>query len=211
MSWPRHVTAPWPTTKILCGIAFSKKGRLAGGGQVTAPKPTGYPASPSIDECEPGAGTSSILTHQEGRRMRLIKFSMGGMLYVGLLDGERVSPLGSGDHALSELLHADNPTQSALELARQSGATVDLGSIRLLAPIDRQEVWGAGLTYERSKQARQKESEQGGSFYDLIYRASRPELFFKATPARVVGPDEAIRVRSDSRWCVPEPELALVI
>jgi 2-dehydro-3-deoxy-D-arabinonate dehydratase len=59
--------------------------------------------------------------------------------------------------------------------------------------------------------ARQEESEQGGSFYDLVYRAPRPELFFKATPSRVVGPDEPIRVRRDTAWCVPEPELALVL
>ncbi len=86
-----------------------------------------------------------------------------------------------------------------------------LDSVRLLAPIDRQEVWGAGVTYERSKVARQEESEQGGSFYDLVYSAARPELFFKATPSRVVGPGAPIRVRRDTRWCVPEPELALVL
>ncbi len=70
---------------------------------------------------------------------------------------------------------------------------------------------GAGVTYERSKLARQEESEQGGTFYDQVYRAARPELFFKATPSRVVGPSQPIRVRGDSRWSVPEPELALVI
>jgi 2-dehydro-3-deoxy-D-arabinonate dehydratase len=67
------------------------------------------------------------------------------------------------------------------------------------------------VTYERSKVARQEESEQGGSFYDLVYSAPRPELFFKATPSRVVGPGQPIRVRRDTRWCVPEPELALVL
>ncbi len=67
------------------------------------------------------------------------------------------------------------------------------------------------MTYERSKVARQGESEQGGSFYDLVYRAQRPELFFKATPSRVVGPGQPVRARRDTRWCVPEPELALVL
>lgn len=143
--------------------------------------------------------------------MRLIKFSAGGVPHVGLLEGQRVIPLSTGHHALSELLHGENPTQSVLELARQAGTTVDLDSIRILAPIDSQEVWGAGVTYERSKQARQEESQQGKSIYDLVYHAPRPELFFKATPGRVVGPDEAIRIRSDSRWCVPEPELAMVV
>jgi 2-dehydro-3-deoxy-D-arabinonate dehydratase len=81
----------------------------------------------------------------------------------------------------------------------------------VLAPIDDQEVWGAGVTYERSKVAREQESDRAATFYDLVYRADRPELFFKATRSRVVGPDQAIRVRRDSIWCVPEPELALVL
>jgi 2-dehydro-3-deoxy-D-arabinonate dehydratase len=96
-----------------------------------------------------------------------------------------------------------------VELAESSGWPLD--AVQLLAPIDAQEVWGAGVTYERSKEARQEESEQGGSFYDLVYRADRPELFFKATPSRVVGPGQAIRIRQDTRWSVPEPELTLVL
>src|SRR5512143_1996591 len=70
---------------------------------------------------------------------------------------------------------------------------------------------GAGITYERSKLARQGESERGGTLYDLVYRAARPELFFKATPSRVVGPGQSIRIRRDTSWCVAEPELALVL
>ena len=84
-------------------------------------------------------------------------------------------------------------------------------SVQVLAPLDRQEVWGAGVTYERSKVAREQESDRAASFYDLVYRADRPELFFKATPSRVVGPGQPVRVRYDSKWCVPEPELALVL
>jgi 2-dehydro-3-deoxy-D-arabinonate dehydratase len=84
-------------------------------------------------------------------------------------------------------------------------------SVGVLAPIDEHEVWGAGVTYERSKLAREQESDQAGSFYDQVYTASRPELFFKATPSRVVGPGQPIRVRRDSIWSVPEPELALVV
>jgi 2-dehydro-3-deoxy-D-arabinonate dehydratase len=70
---------------------------------------------------------------------------------------------------------------------------------------------GAGVTYERSKVAREQESDRAATFYDLVYTADRPELFFKATRSRVVGPGQAIRVRRDSVWCVPEPELALVL
>lgn len=147
--------------------------------------------------------------------MRLIKFSTGSdpAPRVGLIDGEDVIPLGSGPGALSEILHSRDVADEVERRARDAGAGARLGrgSVRLLAPLDRQEVWGAGVTYERSKLARQDESERGGSFYDLVYRAPRPELFFKATPSRVAGPGQAIRVRRDTNWCVPEPELALVV
>jgi 2-dehydro-3-deoxy-D-arabinonate dehydratase len=81
------------------------------------------------------------------------------------------------------------------------------------APIGNQEVWAAGVTYYRSRTARMEESKDagGGSFYDRVYAAERPELFFKATPHRVAGPGQAVRIRKDSQWNVPEPELALVI
>ncbi len=83
----------------------------------------------------------------------------------------------------------------------------------LLAPIANQEVWAAGVTYYRSRDARMEESKSagGGSFYDRVYRAERPELFFKATPHRVVGHLGKVAVRQDSSWSVPEPELALLI
>jgi 2-dehydro-3-deoxy-D-arabinonate dehydratase len=81
----------------------------------------------------------------------------------------------------------------------------------LLAPLTSQEVWAAGVTYVRSRDARVEESAGGRSFYEKVYTADRPELFFKATPGRVAGPNAEIRIRADSRWTVPEPELALVI
>jgi len=82
-----------------------------------------------------------------------------------------------------------------------------------LAPVVDQEVWAAGVTYYRSRAARVEESQHagGGDFYDRVYDAERPELFLKATPHRVVGPEEAMHLRSDSRWIVPEPELVLVV
>lgn len=83
----------------------------------------------------------------------------------------------------------------------------------ILAPIVSQEVWAAGVTYYRSRDARMEESKVagGGSFYDRVYSAERPELFFKATGRRVVGPNSAVRIRSDAKWSVPEPELTLLI
>jgi 2-dehydro-3-deoxy-D-arabinonate dehydratase len=82
-----------------------------------------------------------------------------------------------------------------------------------LAPIQSQEVWAAGVTYLRSRDARVEESKDagGGSFYDRVYEADRPEIFFKATPHRVAGSGEAVRIREDSQWNVPEPEVVLAI
>ena len=81
----------------------------------------------------------------------------------------------------------------------------------VLPPVLNQEVWAAGVTYLRSRSARMEESKVagGGSFYDRVYEADRPELFFKAAPWRVRGPGQKIRVRRDSKWSVPEPELAV--
>ena len=83
----------------------------------------------------------------------------------------------------------------------------------ILAPIGNQEVWAAGVTYYRSRDARMEESKDagGGNFYDRVYSAPRPELFFKATAHRVVGPGAKVAIRSDASWSVPEPELVLFI
>src|SRR5689334_20234434 len=81
----------------------------------------------------------------------------------------------------------------------------------ILTPIQSQEVWAVGVTYLRSKKARMEESDFSANAYDKVYDAPRPELFFKATPSRCVGPNQALRLRDDSKWMVPEPELTLVI
>ncbi|MCO6450881.1 MAG: fumarylacetoacetate hydrolase family protein [Caldilineales bacterium] len=80
-----------------------------------------------------------------------------------------------------------------------------------LPPVDRQDVWAAGVTYERSRQARQEEAIDGGDVYARVYAAERPELFFKARAPWVQGPLGPVGIRGDARWSVPEPELALVI
>jgi 2-dehydro-3-deoxy-D-arabinonate dehydratase len=97
----------------------------------------------------------------------------------------------------------------------ESTATVE-EPVALRPPIGSQEVWAAGVTYYRSRDARMEESQAaggggGGSFYDRVYAARRPELFFKSAARRVVAPGMPVRIRRDSRWNVPEPELALVI
>jgi 2-dehydro-3-deoxy-D-arabinonate dehydratase len=101
--------------------------------------------------------------------------------------------------------------QAAFAAGRPSAPVADTGT--LLAPLQSQEVWAAGVTYLRSKSARMAESKEagGGSFYDRVYAAERPELFFKATPHRVAAPGGEVRIRRDSRWNVPEPELTLAL
>src|SRR5579864_2987731 len=145
--------------------------------------------------------------------MQLAKFLTGdnSLPLIGVLEGDLIRAIGKPSLRLCEVLHAADPAARVQDLRAHSPAVFPLSSVRLLAPIDSQEVWGAGVTYERSKVARQDESEQGSTFYDQVYRADRPELFFKATASRVVGPGAAIRVRRDSTWSVPEPELALVL
>jgi 2-dehydro-3-deoxy-D-arabinonate dehydratase len=89
----------------------------------------------------------------------------------------------------------------------------DFSAAQILAPIVSQEVWAAGVTYYRSRSARMAEAKDagGGDFYDRVYSAERPELFFKATASRVADPEGEVRIRSDANWSVPEPELTLLI
>lgn len=89
--------------------------------------------------------------------------------------------------------------------------TDDFPMPEVLAPIGSQEIWAAGVTYFRSRTARMEESEKagGGSFYDRVYDADRPELFFKSTASRVIANRGTVRIRRDSTWDVPEPELTL--
>jgi 2-dehydro-3-deoxy-D-arabinonate dehydratase len=127
--------------------------------------------------------------------------------HVRFLDLEKYMGL----HSLSDVLHSDNPAGVARDLIDETARQVDLKDVTLLPPIDRQEVWAAGVTYKRSQEARERESAGAARFYDLVYSAPRPELFFKATAGRVVGPGDRVRVRRDSKWSVPEPEVTLVV
>src|SRR5260221_8431927 len=104
-----------------------------------------------------------------------------------------------------EKLEPDNPIAT--------GSLAGVIKNDLLPPIGNQEIWGAGVTYMRSREARMEESKDagGGDFYARVYEAERPELFFKATAYRAVGSGEAVRIRKDSKWNVPEPELTLFI
>lgn len=108
----------------------------------------------------------------------------------------------------------DNAFEGLLEeIDRRGKVTEAPASETLLAPIGKQEVWAAGVTYFRSRTARMEESNAAGGsdFYDRVYHADRPELFMKATAHRVVGHQSIMRLRKDSKWIVPEPELTLLV
>jgi 2-dehydro-3-deoxy-D-arabinonate dehydratase len=113
----------------------------------------------------------------------------------------------------NELLNLPNLHSHLLDISRQGAAVEPPLPDDILAPVGSQEIWAAGVTYERSKEGRREESKESGAavFYSKVYEAERPELFFKAAGWRVVGPGGKIRVRKDARWSVPEPELVLVI
>jgi 2-dehydro-3-deoxy-D-arabinonate dehydratase len=137
--------------------------------------------------------------------MRLIR-TTGGVV----LDAD------GGYHTLADdwdalINHADLAGHLHSVASRSNGGARVEG--RVLAPIGSQEVWAAGVTYWRSRTARIEESKSagGGSFYDRVYEAERPELFFKAAWWRVRGPGDGVRIRRDAKWSVPEPELALCI
>ena len=133
---------------------------------------------------------------------RLVRLrAPGGGVRVGVLTGDRVDVLAESDPlAVLSRGSLSDPIDS-----------VALSDIRLLAPLVPPETWAAGVTYERSRDARLEES-QVADVYDLVYQAERPELFLKdAGGRRTVGPEEPIATRADASWTVPEPELAVVI
>ena len=143
--------------------------------------------------------------------MQLCKLQLeSGETRVGIVADDHVQLL-LGMSSLSDLLYSNDPAALAADLIDEEAKKLPLSEVTLLAPIDQQEVWAAGVTYKRSQEARERESVGAAHFYDLVYSADRPELFFKANPQRVVDPGGRVYIRCDSKWSVPEPELALVI
>ncbi|MGC4191669.1 MAG: fumarylacetoacetate hydrolase family protein [Thermomicrobiales bacterium] len=130
---------------------------------------------------------------------------------LGVVDGDAVYEFTSPSTVDAALRLSLAELQAAVrDVLDNTRIPLRVDQIELLAPIDTQEVWACGVTYSRSRDARMEESTQK-DVYDLVYEAQRPELFFKATPSRVSGPDGTVAIRGDSTWDVPEPELALVV
>jgi len=132
---------------------------------------------------------------------------------VGLVEGDSavldLTP--AGVTQLERLLESDDTVADLKRLAKERLPRVALSNVRLCAPVERQEVWAAGVTYLRSRAARMEESNFSANAYDRVYEAERPEIFFKSLAEKVVGPDEPVGIRRDAKWSVPEPELALVL
>lgn len=125
---------------------------------------------------------------------------------VHLLD---LTPAGITD--LSSVLESDEPLSALNALDKGSLPYLPLSQVTFRAPVERQEVWAAGVTYLRSKAARMEESDFSATAYDRVYDAERPEIFFKAVADKVVAAGEPVGIRHDAGWSVPEPELALVL
>ncbi len=142
--------------------------------------------------------------------MHLIRFATASSTQVGVMEEDTVRPLADTE-TLAQLLAL--PLDRLRDVcADAEGPVLPVDSVRLLAPIDRRtEVWAAGVTYERSREARVQESKDSADVYDRVYWAQRPELFFKSVAWRVVGPGDRVSLRADSEVDVPEPELAVVL
>jgi 2-dehydro-3-deoxy-D-arabinonate dehydratase len=145
--------------------------------------------------------------------MKLCRFkNSAGRACAGLvLEDRSVLDLSSEVADLSSLLESEDLTGRVALLAQRNFPRYAERDARLLAPIDRQEVWAAGVTYLRSKKARMAESDFSATAYDKVYDAARPELFFKSMPEKVAGPNEPVGIRADAKWNVPEPELVFLV
>jgi len=153
--------------------------------------------------------------------MHICRFAdSDGVAHVGVVADDQVFTLARAD--LTTLIRALEaaPDATYAQLAEATHgqpvcrwSELEAGSVtgkRLLAPLDQQEVWAAGVTYQRSARAREDESQQSG-IYDRVYAAERPELFFKAAASRTSGHGDILYIRSDAHWNVPEPELAVLV
>jgi 2-dehydro-3-deoxy-D-arabinonate dehydratase len=144
--------------------------------------------------------------------MLIVRYVDGsGRVTTGVETEDRVVPLVRHDSVAHLLRSPLAEIRSSCEQTRQRDSTAAT-DVRLLPPVDgRMEVWAAGVTYRRSREARVLESDRAADVYQLVYEADRPELFFKSAAWRVTGDGEQVSVREDSEINVPEPELALVL
>lgn len=126
-------------------------------------------------------------------------------------DGRLLSFPSDSKATISDILESDSPMAHAEKLISRATELHPIAEVEILSPIDRQEVWAAGVTYLRSKTARMEESDFSASAYDRVYDAERPEIFFKSLSEKVVSHGNSVGIRRDAKWNVPEPELVLLL
>jgi len=146
--------------------------------------------------------------------LKLCRFEIASAsgVRIGLIENEMVLDLTNvGVRRMKDVLERTDLMDELMRLSRAGSAKYAAGDVTLVTPVESQEVWAAGVTYLRSKEARMVESEFSANAYDRVYDAVRPEIFFKSPPEKVVSPGKAVGIRKDARWNVPEPELALVL
>jgi 2-dehydro-3-deoxy-D-arabinonate dehydratase len=154
----------------------------------------------------------------EGCGLKLCRFEVRGEQRIGILEDNSVLDLTGSqcrtfsdiDTILSEAKEENMSLRGFIEKHAKNAQRLNLEECVLRIPLVPDEVWGAGITYLRSRDAREDETQSKG-LYDHVYSAERPEIFLKGSGKRCVGPGEPIGIRGDSRWSVPEPELALVL
>ncbi len=146
--------------------------------------------------------------------MKICRFQQGSdRPRVGMFaDSSTILDLSAeGIDRLTSLFEFEGLAAQLGALSSQNLPRLPLASVTLLPPVEQQEIWAVGVTYLRSKKARMEESDFSATAYDRVYDAPRPELFFKSMPEKVVGSGDAVGIRSDARWNVPEPELAFML
>lgn len=147
-------------------------------------------------------------THREARAL-----GPNDDVRIGLVsdDSDLLDLTTAGIATLQPLLESENPIARLKQIDWHSLPRLAVSDVQLRAPVERQEVWAAGVTYLRSKKARMDESDFSANAYDAVYDAARPEIFFKSLAEKVIPTGRPVGIRRDGRWNVPEPELALVI
>lgn len=150
--------------------------------------------------------------------MRIIRYMNGNEKQLAVVTKENQAVDLPYADFMSLVATARSNNKTVFDIIKQSSVEAEgkaMDSLILTTPIDAPEVWASGVTYKKSKEARNYEATQGKldreTFYDKVYDAERPEIFFKSTAARTVGPNDPVYLRSDSNWQIPEPELGLVL
>jgi 2-dehydro-3-deoxy-D-arabinonate dehydratase len=166
----------------------------------------------AMESMAKGLGLTALGQAHTLRRMKICRYlTANNQVRIGLAKGDNtlldLSP--AGIESITALLESGDAAQRLTGLGELPGTP--LADVTLLCPIEVQEIWAAGVTYLRSKDARMEESDFSATAYDRVYDATRPELFFKSLPEKVVACGEPVGIRTDAKWSVPEPELVLMM